>query len=205
MYCPWVTVCWQLSYLSCVLLLVSGNVSEPSDGHAAVPRWRLQRGSAGGEKTLLFPSRQTLHVLLPDRLLSRQGTEHHHAISDLFFLRLWWCQVFVKALDIILFNPAATTLYSTASGGTTCCVTMVMEKLCTNFTHFPLLSLMSEQARDILMEKLSSWQDQCTDATEMPDSVLTMIEGLRTAVPITPLPSPSLSRHSVVRRWPSLV
>lgn len=78
--------------LSYALLSVPGNVNEPSDGHAAVSRRRLQRGSAGGEKTLLFPSRQTLHVLLPDRLLSRQGTEHHHAISDLFFLWVWWCQ-----------------------------------------------------------------------------------------------------------------
>lgn len=58
----------------------------------------------------------------------------------------------------------------------------------------------SQQARDILMAKLSGWQDQCTDATEMPDGVLTMIEGLRTPVlvPVTPLPSPSPSRHSVV-------
>lgn len=78
-----------------------GNVSEPSDGHADVPGWRLQRGSAGGEKTLLFPSRQTLHVLLPDRLLSRQGTEHHHAISDLFFLWVWWCQVYIENLRSI--------------------------------------------------------------------------------------------------------
>ncbi|KAM9394509.1 brain-specific angiogenesis inhibitor 1-associated protein 2-like protein 1b isoform 2-T2 [Pholidichthys leucotaenia] len=54
-----------------------------------------------------------------------------------------------------------------------------------------------DKARDILTEKLSSWQDQCSDATNMPDSVLSMIEGLRTPVSITPLPSPSPSRHSV--------
>ncbi|XP_038555464.1 brain-specific angiogenesis inhibitor 1-associated protein 2-like protein 1b [Micropterus salmoides] len=54
-----------------------------------------------------------------------------------------------------------------------------------------------DKARDILTEKLSSWQDQCNDATDMPESVLTMIEQLRTAVPVTPLPSPSPSRHSV--------
>uniref|UniRef100_A0AAQ5YS65 BAR/IMD domain-containing adapter protein 2-like 1 n=1 Tax=Amphiprion ocellaris TaxID=80972 RepID=A0AAQ5YS65_AMPOC len=54
-----------------------------------------------------------------------------------------------------------------------------------------------DKARDILTEKLSSWQDQCNDATNMPDSVLSMIEGLRTPVSITPLPSPSPSRHSV--------
>uniref|UniRef100_H3D325 BAR/IMD domain-containing adapter protein 2-like 1 n=1 Tax=Tetraodon nigroviridis TaxID=99883 RepID=H3D325_TETNG len=56
-----------------------------------------------------------------------------------------------------------------------------------------------DKARDLLMAKLSSWQDQCTDATDMPDGVLTMIEGLRTAVPVTPLPSPSPSRHRMSR------
>ncbi|KAM4530141.1 brain-specific angiogenesis inhibitor 1-associated protein 2-like protein 1b [Odontesthes bonariensis] len=54
-----------------------------------------------------------------------------------------------------------------------------------------------EKARDILTGKLSSWQDQCNDATDMPESVLSMIEGLRAPVTITPLPSPSPSRHSV--------
>ncbi|XP_030591843.1 brain-specific angiogenesis inhibitor 1-associated protein 2-like protein 1b [Archocentrus centrarchus] len=54
-----------------------------------------------------------------------------------------------------------------------------------------------DKARDILSEKLSSWQDQCKDATSMPESVLSMIEGLRQPVSITPLPSPSPSRHSV--------
>ncbi|XP_029997984.1 brain-specific angiogenesis inhibitor 1-associated protein 2-like protein 1 [Sphaeramia orbicularis] len=54
-----------------------------------------------------------------------------------------------------------------------------------------------DKARDILSAKLSSWQDQCNDATNMPESILTMIEGLRTPVSITPMPSPSPSRHSV--------
>ncbi|KAM7386788.1 hypothetical protein PAMA_009421 [Pampus argenteus] len=54
-----------------------------------------------------------------------------------------------------------------------------------------------DKARDILTAKLSSWQDQCNDATDMPESVMSMIEGLRTPVSITPLPSPSPSRHSV--------
>uniref|UniRef100_A0A3Q3NM41 BAR/IMD domain-containing adapter protein 2-like 1 n=1 Tax=Labrus bergylta TaxID=56723 RepID=A0A3Q3NM41_9LABR len=56
-----------------------------------------------------------------------------------------------------------------------------------------------DKARDILTSKLSSWQDQCNDATDMPDSILSMIEGLRAPITITPLPSPSPSRHSVVR------
>ncbi|KAF6717347.1 Brain-specific angiogenesis inhibitor 1-associated protein 2-like protein 1 [Oryzias melastigma] len=54
-----------------------------------------------------------------------------------------------------------------------------------------------DKARDILSEKLSSWQDQCKDATDIPESVLAMIEGLRVPVSITPMPSPSPSRHSV--------
>ncbi|XP_044037921.1 brain-specific angiogenesis inhibitor 1-associated protein 2-like protein 1b isoform X2 [Siniperca chuatsi] len=54
-----------------------------------------------------------------------------------------------------------------------------------------------DKAKDMLTAKLSSWQDQCIDATDMPESVLTMIEGLRTPVSITPLPSPSPSRHSM--------
>ncbi|CAK6964821.1 brain-specific angiogenesis inhibitor 1-associated protein 2-like protein 1 [Scomber scombrus] len=54
-----------------------------------------------------------------------------------------------------------------------------------------------DKARDMLTEKLSSWQDQCSDASNMPETILSMIEGLRTPVSITPLPSPSPSRHSV--------
>ncbi|XP_058510432.1 brain-specific angiogenesis inhibitor 1-associated protein 2-like protein 1 isoform X1 [Solea solea] len=54
-----------------------------------------------------------------------------------------------------------------------------------------------DKARDILTEKISTWQDQCNDATNMPESVLSMIEGLRTQVPITPLPSPSPSQRSL--------
>nr|XP_040048009.1 brain-specific angiogenesis inhibitor 1-associated protein 2-like protein 1b [Gasterosteus aculeatus aculeatus] len=54
-----------------------------------------------------------------------------------------------------------------------------------------------EKARDLLTTKLNSWQDQCNDASDMPDSILSMIEGLQTPISITPLPSPSPSRHSV--------
>ncbi|XP_049600883.1 brain-specific angiogenesis inhibitor 1-associated protein 2-like protein 1b [Syngnathus scovelli] len=54
-----------------------------------------------------------------------------------------------------------------------------------------------DKAREILMSKLSSWQDQCNDATDMPESVTSMIEGLRTPISITPLPSPTPSRHSL--------
>ncbi|XP_075994932.1 brain-specific angiogenesis inhibitor 1-associated protein 2-like protein 1b [Genypterus blacodes] len=54
-----------------------------------------------------------------------------------------------------------------------------------------------DKARDMLTAKLPSWQDQCNDATDMPESILSMIDGLRVPIPITPLPSPSPSRHSV--------
>ncbi|KAK9535004.1 hypothetical protein VZT92_007412 [Zoarces viviparus] len=54
-----------------------------------------------------------------------------------------------------------------------------------------------EKARDMLTAKLNSWQDRCKDASDMPDSILSMIDGLRTPVTITPLPSPSPSRHSM--------
>ncbi|KAF7662196.1 hypothetical protein LDENG_00242940 [Lucifuga dentata] len=54
-----------------------------------------------------------------------------------------------------------------------------------------------DKARDILMAKLPSWQDQCNDATNVPENILAMIEGLRTPISIMPLPSPSPSRHSV--------
>ncbi|XP_015250298.1 PREDICTED: brain-specific angiogenesis inhibitor 1-associated protein 2-like protein 1 [Cyprinodon variegatus] len=55
-----------------------------------------------------------------------------------------------------------------------------------------------DKARDILTTKLSSWQDQCNDATNMPDSVLSMIDELRKPVTITPMPSPTPSRHSMI-------
>lgn len=60
------------------------------------------------------------------------------------------------------------------------------------------MSMPAGQAKDTLMAKLNSWQDQCNDATDMPEGVLSMIEGLRTPVSITALPSPSPSRHSMV-------
>ncbi|XP_029363675.1 brain-specific angiogenesis inhibitor 1-associated protein 2-like protein 1b [Echeneis naucrates] len=54
-----------------------------------------------------------------------------------------------------------------------------------------------DKARDMLTEKLSSWQDQCNDATNMPESILAMIEGLQRPVSITPMPSPSPSQRSL--------
>ncbi|XP_054891794.1 brain-specific angiogenesis inhibitor 1-associated protein 2-like protein 1b [Poeciliopsis prolifica] len=54
-----------------------------------------------------------------------------------------------------------------------------------------------DKTRDLLSTKLSSWQDQCNDATNMPHSVLSMIDELRKPVAIAPMPSPTPSRHSV--------
>lgn len=54
-----------------------------------------------------------------------------------------------------------------------------------------------DKVRDILSSKLSTWQDQCNDATNIPDGVLSMIDELRKPVTIAPLPSPTPSRHSV--------
>ncbi|XP_062308085.1 LOW QUALITY PROTEIN: brain-specific angiogenesis inhibitor 1-associated protein 2-like protein 1b [Osmerus eperlanus] len=53
-----------------------------------------------------------------------------------------------------------------------------------------------ETAKDMLSGKLTSWQEKCSDATNVPDSIMTMIEGLRNSVPVTPLPSPAPSRRS---------
>lgn len=157
----------------------------------------------GCKDALLEEKRRFCFLVDKHCMFSYQTASFHDKVQSIVmsYLIYFFCgcgDVKFTSKNSDLFNTAAVTLFSAASGGTICCVTMVMEELCSDFTHFPLLTLMSEQARDILMAKLSSWQDQCTDATEMPDNVLTMIEGLRTAVPIIPLPSPSPSRHSVV-------
>ena len=46
----------------------------------------------------------------------------------------------------------------------------------------------------MLEEKLPVWQDKCSDATKVPDTVMTMIEGLRTPVSMTPDASPLMER-----------
>lgn len=54
------------------------------------------------------------------------------------------------------------------------------------------------QAKDILAEKMNTWEDKCADISDVPESVMTMIEGLRTPVSMTPQASPALKRHSRV-------
>ncbi|XP_051744652.1 brain-specific angiogenesis inhibitor 1-associated protein 2-like protein 1b [Ctenopharyngodon idella] len=53
-----------------------------------------------------------------------------------------------------------------------------------------------DKARELLSENLTGWQDKCSDATNVPDSVMSMIEGLRTPVANTPQGSPTVQRHS---------
>uniref|UniRef100_A0A8B9HEC9 BAR/IMD domain containing adaptor protein 2 like 1b n=1 Tax=Astyanax mexicanus TaxID=7994 RepID=A0A8B9HEC9_ASTMX len=53
-----------------------------------------------------------------------------------------------------------------------------------------------DKAKDILTEKIPTWQDKCTDITNVPDSVMSMIDGLRTPVSVTPQPSPGTRRNS---------
>uniref|UniRef100_A0A671MW64 BAR/IMD domain-containing adapter protein 2-like 1 n=1 Tax=Sinocyclocheilus anshuiensis TaxID=1608454 RepID=A0A671MW64_9TELE len=57
------------------------------------------------------------------------------------------------------------------------------------FLHFP------PQTKEMLTVKLPSWQDKCTDATRVPDTVISMIEGLRTPMSVIPESSPTLE-HS---------
>ncbi|XP_066498881.1 brain-specific angiogenesis inhibitor 1-associated protein 2-like protein 1b [Hoplias malabaricus] len=69
----------------------------------------------------------------------------------------------------------------------------LVDKHCT-FSY--QIAAFHDKAKDILTEKLPSWQDKCTDITNVPDSVMSMIEGLRTPVSITPQASPAIKRHS---------
>lgn len=58
------------------------------------------------------------------------------------------------------------------------------------------ISAFHDKARELMMENLNTWQDKCCDATNVPDSVISMIEGLRTPVFNTPQASPAPQRHS---------
>lgn len=71
----------------------------------------------------------------------------------------------------------------------------LVDKHC-NFSY--QIAAFHDKAKDILTEKLPSWQDKCCDASNVPDSVMSMIEGLRTPVSLTPQASPAMQRHSRV-------
>ncbi|KAG2456090.1 BI2L1 protein, partial [Polypterus senegalus] len=51
------------------------------------------------------------------------------------------------------------------------------------------------KAQELLGKKLPNWQDKCTDATKVPDTILTMIEGMKSSS--TPQPSPHPGRYSM--------
>ncbi|KAJ8363851.1 hypothetical protein SKAU_G00126820 [Synaphobranchus kaupii] len=69
----------------------------------------------------------------------------------------------------------------------------LVDKHCTFSYH---VSTFHDKAKEMLAVKLPSWQDKCCDATKVPDSVMSMIEGLRTPVSITPQPSPLMERYN---------
>ncbi|XP_045571510.1 brain-specific angiogenesis inhibitor 1-associated protein 2-like protein 1 isoform X3 [Salmo salar] len=69
----------------------------------------------------------------------------------------------------------------------------LVDKHCT-FSY--QIAAFHDKARDMLFGKLPTWQDKCGDATNVPESVMSMIEGLRTPVSITPQASPVSQRHS---------
>uniref|UniRef100_A0AAY5JXI1 BAR/IMD domain-containing adapter protein 2-like 1 n=1 Tax=Esox lucius TaxID=8010 RepID=A0AAY5JXI1_ESOLU len=71
----------------------------------------------------------------------------------------------------------------------------LVDKHCT-FSY--QIAAFHDKARDMLSEKLPTWQEKCADATNVPESVMSMIEGIRTPVPITPQASPSSQRRGSV-------
>ncbi|XP_070846619.1 brain-specific angiogenesis inhibitor 1-associated protein 2-like protein 1a isoform X1 [Chaetodon trifascialis] len=54
------------------------------------------------------------------------------------------------------------------------------------------MSNFHEKAKEMLAVKLPSWQEKCSDITKVPDTVMTMIEGLST----TPEQSPLVERYN---------
>ncbi|XP_028670058.1 brain-specific angiogenesis inhibitor 1-associated protein 2-like protein 1 [Erpetoichthys calabaricus] len=57
------------------------------------------------------------------------------------------------------------------------------------------------KAQELLGKKLPNWQDKCTDATKVPDTILTMIEGMKSSS--TPQPSPHPGRYSMSTEPPN--
>ncbi|KAK6328291.1 hypothetical protein J4Q44_G00002690 [Coregonus suidteri] len=69
----------------------------------------------------------------------------------------------------------------------------LVDKHCTFSYH---VTAFHEKAKELLAVKLPSWQDTCKDATKVPDTVLTMLEGLRTPVSGTPEASPLVEHYN---------
>ncbi|KAK1162869.1 brain-specific angiogenesis inhibitor 1-associated protein 2-like protein 1 [Acipenser oxyrinchus oxyrinchus] len=74
----------------------------------------------------------------------------------------------------------------------------LVDKHCTFSYH---LCSYHDKAKELLNVNLPSWQDKCTDATKVPDTVLTMIEGIKapgsTPISGTPQPSPMVERYTM--------
>ncbi|XP_041133579.1 brain-specific angiogenesis inhibitor 1-associated protein 2-like protein 1 [Polyodon spathula] len=74
----------------------------------------------------------------------------------------------------------------------------LVDKHCTFSYH---LCGYHDKAKELLNVNLPSWQDKCSDATKVPNTILTMIEGIKTpgSTPIsgTPQPSPMVERYTM--------
>ncbi|TRZ04483.1 hypothetical protein DNTS_027551 [Danionella cerebrum] len=57
------------------------------------------------------------------------------------------------------------------------------------------LATFHDKAKEMLTVKLSNWQDKCTDASRVPDTIVSMIEGLRTPMSVIPESSPTLEHR----------
>ncbi|KAK1164836.1 brain-specific angiogenesis inhibitor 1-associated protein 2-like protein 1 isoform X1 [Acipenser oxyrinchus oxyrinchus] len=72
----------------------------------------------------------------------------------------------------------------------------LVDKHCTFSYH---LCSYHDKAKELLNVNLPSWQDKCTDATKVPDTVMTMIKDIKTpgSTPVsgTPQPSPMVERY----------
>ncbi|XP_026993503.2 brain-specific angiogenesis inhibitor 1-associated protein 2-like protein 1a isoform X1 [Tachysurus fulvidraco] len=53
-----------------------------------------------------------------------------------------------------------------------------------------------DKAKEILSLKLPSWQSKCSDALQVPDTIITMIEGMHTPISNTPKSSPLLDHYN---------
>lgn len=54
------------------------------------------------------------------------------------------------------------------------------------------------QAKEILSLKVLSWQNKCSDALQVPDTIVSMIEGMRTPISNTPRSSPLMEHFDRV-------
>uniref|UniRef100_A0A8C4Y0K4 BAR/IMD domain containing adaptor protein 2 like 1 n=1 Tax=Gopherus evgoodei TaxID=1825980 RepID=A0A8C4Y0K4_9SAUR len=79
----------------------------------------------------------------------------------------------------------------------------LVDKHCSLTQH---MHFYHKQCADLLNSKLPGWQEMCSDATKVPEKVMSMIEDMKTplSTPIsgTPQPSPVTERNNMVGRVP---